>query len=826
MVGGAIYHWAYGLFIIFIFLTTFAALNWKFSKQIILQNKISCFAGLILIAMMTSPLAVLYFEKGEIYPSAREIHRHQVTDTVLGVNYKELMDRSPQIGFGSIKSIKALLTFNSAQGIGNYAGGNDVGVWMFGKIATIFLLLGIFFGKHRFRWPLLVALGGCIVMFVGPQPFIGWVHKLLYFSFPPLWLTRHQSIFEPFCALLFASFVGLGIDRLHELIKSKSVRNAFSFSVFGCLESELGKCLKRVFITKNFAFSAVIVGAFVFLVFGQSNIAHAGGFHEHAIIIAGFSIGAALFLVFFLSNSVRLAIFCIPAFLFPSILILQIVEQSKLSLYTHRDSDGCVFSWKCNFDYYFDDFTIPRKAVDGFVLPAKRNVGLNMAKSYLSYGPTVFKNNVALEDIMPASPPPYGSSQQMNSHFGPINFPLGLYHFWLKDYLRVYEIGEWQPKTFSALMGIGQPLVDFKTNYTSYTAVDSGNSGLTDSFWKRSNAEIVSTILNHFAVVETKEPLAEGSGRITDIFSSLDKREAVSEVKESGLIKSFSKELFDKNEAQALAPNWYYSGSKVPSWGIREIQEKEGPIGRALVIPVTKSKSNLVRYNTEKLASLPKGKCQVRVEVWVKSNNKTKDSVTVDIQTKRNFGPGALKGYSNSGDWEKLVLNAFIDESADYILVTLHVRNDATASAQFANISIDVVEQGNQKFENRLKRKFGVKKSSNFEVLDTSFSPNKLELEVITEQPGMLIYRDIWTKDWKGYVNGNATPLVKVDLAFKGIAIPAGKHRVVMSYRPSWFIVSLYTYLAGLIAGGLCCLVALWRLRRPKTKAPFTHGIA
>ena len=157
---------------------------------------------------------------------------------------------------------------------------------------------------------------------------------------------------------------------------------------------------------------------------------------------------------------------------------------------------------------------------------------------------------------MPPSPPPIGSGVGIDRLFVPTNFPVSLYHFWLLDYLRVYEIGEWQPKIFSALMGIGKPLVDFKTHYSlPPPARPDDSSGLADPFWKKANGDVVSEILDHVVIIEPNDPLANDAAYISDIVDGVGNvLEAVD------LIKPITEEKFNETDGRILPPDWVFHG--------------------------------------------------------------------------------------------------------------------------------------------------------------------------------------------------------------------------------------------------------------------------
>jgi hypothetical protein len=96
-------------------------------------------------------------------------------------------------------------------------------------------------------------------------------------------------------------------------------------------------------------------------------------------------------------------------------------------------------------------------------------------------------------------------------------------------------------------------------------------------------------------------------------------------------------------------------------------------------------------------------------------------------------------------------------------------------------------------------------------VVDT---PDRVEIGTRSARPGLLVLADTFTSGWVAELDGRRVPIVPVDVALRGVALPAGDHVVTFSYRPietyAGFALSLLTLLA------LVAWLALPRLlRRP-----------
>ncbi|HYH80994.1 MAG TPA: YfhO family protein [Longimicrobium sp.] len=91
-------------------------------------------------------------------------------------------------------------------------------------------------------------------------------------------------------------------------------------------------------------------------------------------------------------------------------------------------------------------------------------------------------------------------------------------------------------------------------------------------------------------------------------------------------------------------------------------------------------------------------------------------------------------------------------------------------------------------------------------------------VEVATEANGaaLLVLADNYYKDWKATVDGRPADIYRTNHTFRGVVVPAGRHRVVFSFEPEGLYTGFYIFLAtfGLLAAyGLWLLVASRRRR-------------
>ena len=100
------------------------------------------------------------------------------------------------------------------------------------------------------------------------------------------------------------------------------------------------------------------------------------------------------------------------------------------------------------------------------------------------------------------------------------------------------------------------------------------------------------------------------------------------------------------------------------------------------------------------------------------------------------------------------------------------------------------------------------------EVKVVRYQANDLEFEVNAGTDGYLFLSDPFYPGWRATVDGQPSPILRANYAFRAVAVPAGEHRVTMSFGPkTWYYglaASVFTLLIVVAVGG----VALARKRR------------
>ncbi|HND34083.1 MAG TPA: hypothetical protein PLA94_28980, partial [Myxococcota bacterium] len=92
-----------------------------------------------------------------------------------------------------------------------------------------------------------------------------------------------------------------------------------------------------------------------------------------------------------------------------------------------------------------------------------------------------------------------------------------------------------------------------------------------------------------------------------------------------------------------------------------------------------------------------------------------------------------------------------------------------------------------------------------------SYSSQRVEIEATG--PGELLLADSWYPNWKATLDGAPVEILRADLIFRGIPIPAGSHRVIYSFDPGLPGLLLWGAMAGMFGISFGGLYGLWKQR-------------
>jgi uncharacterized membrane protein YfhO len=66
----------------------------------------------------------------------------------------------------------------------------------------------------------------------------------------------------------------------------------------------------------------------------------------------------------------------------------------------------------------------------------------------------------------------------------------------------------------------------------------------------------------------------------------------------------------------------------------------------------------------------------------------------------------------------------------------------------------------------------------------SSWSPDRVAIEVDSDEAGTLVVHDIDYPGWVAEVDGRSTPILRTDALFRGVKVGAGHHVVAFRFAP------------------------------------------
>jgi uncharacterized membrane protein YfhO len=103
-----------------------------------------------------------------------------------------------------------------------------------------------------------------------------------------------------------------------------------------------------------------------------------------------------------------------------------------------------------------------------------------------------------------------------------------------------------------------------------------------------------------------------------------------------------------------------------------------------------------------------------------------------------------------------------------------------------------------------------------------SYSQQRVVLDARSRGPGMAVLTDVHYPGWKATVDGRSTPIEQVDYLLRGVRVPGGRSRVVLTYEPSSFRAGWI--LSALALAGFAVALVLVRRARSRAAAAGERG--
>jgi hypothetical protein len=91
--------------------------------------------------------------------------------------------------------------------------------------------------------------------------------------------------------------------------------------------------------------------------------------------------------------------------------------------------------------------------------------------------------------------------------------------------------------------------------------------------------------------------------------------------------------------------------------------------------------------------------------------------------------------------------------------------------------------------------------------------PGEIDVEIMSDAPGLLIVAQRFDRGWRARVNGIETPPIRADAMILAVPIPAGKSEVELRFWPHSFTIGAWLSALGLAACALLCAIHFRRSR-------------
>jgi Bacterial membrane protein YfhO len=98
-----------------------------------------------------------------------------------------------------------------------------------------------------------------------------------------------------------------------------------------------------------------------------------------------------------------------------------------------------------------------------------------------------------------------------------------------------------------------------------------------------------------------------------------------------------------------------------------------------------------------------------------------------------------------------------------------------------------------------------VSNQTSAKILNSKFGTQSVEIEVAAAEPSLVVVAQTFYHNWRAFVDGKATPILRANHAFQAIQIPQGNHRIRLIYKDRAFeigaVVSVAAWLDCLLGG-------------------------
>ena len=105
-----------------------------------------------------------------------------------------------------------------------------------------------------------------------------------------------------------------------------------------------------------------------------------------------------------------------------------------------------------------------------------------------------------------------------------------------------------------------------------------------------------------------------------------------------------------------------------------------------------------------------------------------------------------------------------------------------------------------------------VTNQTNARVLNSQFGIQSVNAEVEAAEPSLVVVAQTYYHDWRAFVDGHETTVLRANYAFQAIQVPAGRHQIRLVYKDRAFEIGA----AVSIIAWLGCVICLFRPSKRK----------
>jgi hypothetical protein len=97
-------------------------------------------------------------------------------------------------------------------------------------------------------------------------------------------------------------------------------------------------------------------------------------------------------------------------------------------------------------------------------------------------------------------------------------------------------------------------------------------------------------------------------------------------------------------------------------------------------------------------------------------------------------------------------------------------------------------------------------------ILNSKFTDQTVDIEAEAQEPSLVVVAQTWYHDWRAQVDGRPTTLLRANEAFQAVQIPAGRHRIRLTYEDRAFEIGAAISIPAWLGCFACLMLSkIWR---------------